>query len=134
MPFHQHPFDEEIIHDLSNAPWPSYTILCPLYREKAVVPQFVDAMKALDYPSDCLQVLFLTEEDDEETRKAILALNLPAHFQVVTVPQGTPKTKPRACNYGLQQATGEYVVIFDAEDIPDPLQLKKAVLTFASTM
>jgi cellulose synthase/poly-beta-1,6-N-acetylglucosamine synthase-like glycosyltransferase len=127
------PFNKKIIHDLADAPWPSYTILCPLYREKAVVPQFVNAMKALDYPSDCLQVLFLTEEDDEETREAILALKLPTHFQVVTVPQGTPKTKPRACNYGLQQATGEYVVIFDAEDIPDPLQLKKAVLTFAST-
>ena len=126
------PFNDEIIHDLADAPWPSYTILCPLYREKAVVPQFVNAMKALDYPSDCLQVLFLTEEDDQETREAILALNLPAHFQVVTVPQGTPKTKPRACNYGLQQATGDYVVIFDAEDIPDPLQLKKAILTFAS--
>src|ERR1019366_1029376 len=127
------PFNDKIIHELSNAPWPRYTVLCPLYREKAIVPQFVSAMQQLDYPSDCLQVLFLTEQDDEETRRAILALNLPSHFQVLTVPQGTPKTKPRACNYGLQHATGDYVVIFDAEDIPDPLQLKKAILTFAST-
>jgi cellulose synthase/poly-beta-1,6-N-acetylglucosamine synthase-like glycosyltransferase len=126
------PFDESIIADLAKAPWPAYTILCPLYHEKAVVSQFVNAMKALDYPADCLQVLFLTEEDDTETRDALRAMTLPAGYEIVTVPQGTPKTKPRACNYGLQQATGEYVVIFDAEDVPDPLQLKKAVLAFAS--
>jgi len=59
-------------------------------------------------------------------------MKLPNHFHVITVPDGQPRTKPRACNYGLLQATGKFVVIYDAEDIPDPLQLKKAVLTFAN--
>ncbi|HET7640613.1 MAG TPA: glycosyltransferase family 2 protein, partial [Ktedonobacteraceae bacterium] len=67
-----------------------------------------------------------------ETRNAIRALALPPHFKIVTVPAGTPRTKPRACNYGLMQATGQYTVIYDAEDIPEPTQLKKAVLTFAN--
>ena len=124
--------DDEIIDALKDADWPPYTILCPLYKEARVVPQFVKAMKAIDYPADKLQILFLTEADDVETRKAILALNLPRSFSVITVPDGSPRTKPRACNYGLVEATGEYVVIYDAEDVPDPLQLKKAVLTFAN--
>jgi len=124
--------DDAIVHALADADWPQYTILCPLYREAEVVPQFVQAMLALDYPADKLQILFLTEENDAETRKAIAALRLPQHFSIVTVPDGQPRTKPRACNFGLLQATGEYVVIYDAEDIPDPLQLKKAVLTFAN--
>ena len=111
--------------------WPSYTILCPLYHEAGVAEQFVRAMRLIDYPTDRLQVLFLTEEDDMETREALLGMRLPEHFEVVTVPDGSPRTKPRACNYGLLRATGDFVVIFDAEDIPDPLQLKKAVLTFA---
>ncbi len=123
--------DDTIVQALTNADWPHYTILCPLYREAQIVPQFVRAMKALDYPADKLQILFLTEMDDIETRDAIRSLSLPEHFKIVTVPDGTPRTKPRACNYGLLLATGSYVVIFDAEDIPDPLQLKKAVLTFA---
>ena len=104
----------------------------PLYREAQVVPQFVQAMLALDYPPEKLQILFLTEEDDAETRNAIRALSLPPHFKILVVPDGKPRTKPRACNYGLMHAQGPYVVIYDAEDIPDPLQLKKAVLTFAS--
>ncbi len=124
--------DDEIITSLRDAEWPIYTILCPLYREAQVVPQFVKAMRALDYPTEKLQILFLTEEDDAETRDAIRALKLPRHFQIVTVPDGSPRTKPRACNYGLMEAIGQYVVIYDAEDIPDPLQLKKAVLTFAN--
>ncbi|GAC1661467.1 MAG: hypothetical protein PVS3B3_32100 [Ktedonobacteraceae bacterium] len=122
---------DALVHALADVDWPSYTILCPLYHEVAVVPQFVQAMKALDYPVDKLQILFLTEEDDEETRDAIECLNLPSHFEIVIVPKGQPRTKPRACNYGLLKAIGEYVVIYDAEDIPDPLQLKKAILTFA---
>ncbi len=124
--------DDTIVHALVDADWPRYTILCPLYRETEVVPQFVQAMQALDYPTDKLQILFLTEEDDVETREAIEAMHLPQHFSIVIVPAGEPRTKPRACNFGLLQATGDYVVIYDAEDIPDPLQPKKAILTFAN--
>jgi cellulose synthase/poly-beta-1,6-N-acetylglucosamine synthase-like glycosyltransferase len=130
LPAEEH-IDETIVHALADAEWPRYTILCPLYREVEVVPQFVQAMQALDYPEDKLQILFLTEEDDASTRLAIQAMHLPAHFSIITVPDGKPRTKPRACNYGLIQATGDYIVIYDAEDIPDPLQLKKAVLAFA---
>jgi cellulose synthase/poly-beta-1,6-N-acetylglucosamine synthase-like glycosyltransferase len=124
--------EDGIVHGLKDSEWPPYTILCPLYKEAQVVPQFVQAMQALDYPSDKLQILFLTETDDRATRDAIRAMNLPPHFKIVTVPDGKPRTKPRACNYGLMQTMGTYVVIFDAEDVPDPLQLKKAVLTFAN--
>lgn len=117
--------------DQMGAQWPSYTILCPLFKEVAVAPQFVQAISALNYPADKLQVLFLTEENDPQTRAALLSMRLPAHFTVLTVPKGTPQTKPRACNFGLLQATGQFVVIFDAEDKPEPNQLKKAILTFA---
>lgn len=124
--------EDTLVNALAGADWPMYTILCPLYREAEVVPQFVKAMSALDYPTEKLQILFLTEKDDNSTRQAIQALHLPPHFTIITVPPGEPRTKPRACNFGLLQARGNYVVIYDAEDIPDPLQLKKAVLAFAN--
>ncbi len=123
---------DDIIKALKDAEWPEYTILCPLYKEAQVVPQFVQAMMALDYPAEKLQILFLTEEDDDGTRNAIRALSLPPHFKIIVIPDGKPRTKPRACNYGLMLARGQYVVIYDAEDIPDPLQLKKALLAFAN--
>lgn len=51
--------DDELLNALKDANWPPYTILCPLYKEARVVPQFVKAMKAIDYPADKLQILFL---------------------------------------------------------------------------
>lgn len=113
--------------------WPTYTILCPLYKEWQVIPQFVTAMSHLDYPKDKLQVMLLLEEDDKETIKEVGNYDLPPYFQTVIVPDSKPKTKPKASNYGLSKATGEYIVIFDAEDVPDPLQLKKAVIAFEKT-
>jgi hypothetical protein len=95
--------------------WPRYTIFCPLYREVAVVPQFVRAMSNMDYPHDKLEVQLLLEEDDTETVEEIRNMVLPPYFKIIVVPDALPKTKPKACNYGLLQATGEYAVIYDAE-------------------
>jgi glycosyltransferase XagB len=121
--------DEEIAA-LDERHLPMYTILVPLYKEAAIVPRLVRDINALDYPRTRLDVKLLCEEDDQETVAKIRAMELPPHFHLVVVPDSQPKTKPKACNYGLQLATGSYCVIFDAEDRPDPDQLKKAVIAF----
>jgi cellulose synthase/poly-beta-1,6-N-acetylglucosamine synthase-like glycosyltransferase len=51
-------------------------------------------------------------------------------MSIVRVPKVRIDTKPLVCNYGLRFATGNYTVIYDAEDKPEPDQLKKAVLGF----
>lgn len=111
--------------------WPTYTIFCPLYKEWNVVPQFTKAMSALDYPKDRLQVMLLLEEDDKQTIAEVTRMELPPYFTTLVVPHSVPKTKPKALNYGLMHATGDYVVIYDAEDIPEPMQLKKVVAGFS---
>jgi cellulose synthase/poly-beta-1,6-N-acetylglucosamine synthase-like glycosyltransferase len=112
---------------------PRYTILVPLYKEANVVARLAGGIEALDYPKTKLDVRLLCEQDDEETVQAIRALSLPPHFKLVIVPDSQPRTKPKACNYGLLQADGEIVVIYDAEDRPDPDQLKKIVAAFRKT-
>ena len=118
------------INAVKDADWGTYTVFCPLYKEWRVLPQFIKAMSNLDYPKDKLQVLLLLEEDDKETIDQVQQSSLPDYFDVVAVPHSYPKTKPKAMNYGLQSARGEYIVIFDAEDIPDTDQLKKAFVVF----
>lgn len=110
--------------------WPSYTIFCPLYKEGNVIPQFIEAIEKIDYPKDKLQVILLLEEDDNKTIDKAKSINLPSYFNIKIIPNSHPKTKPKALNYGLQYAKGEYCVVYDAEDIPDPLQLKKVVIAF----
>jgi cellulose synthase/poly-beta-1,6-N-acetylglucosamine synthase-like glycosyltransferase len=109
---------------------PKYTILVPLYREAAVLPTLVEGIESLDYPKVKLDVRLLLEHDDHETIAAARKANLPSYFTLVVVPNSSPKGKPKACNYGMIQARGEYVVIYDAEDLPEPDQLKKAVIAF----
>jgi hypothetical protein len=109
---------------------PLYTILVPLYHETETLGRLVEGIGRLDYPKDKLDVLFLLEEDDRDTRAAFARLHLPAHIRGVVVPDMQPKTKPKACNLGLHLARGKYLVIYDAEDRPEPDQLKKAVVAF----
>ncbi len=110
---------------------PGYAILVPLRNEWEVIPGLVAALRALDYPSDRLDIIFVTEADDAGTRTALGAAELAAHMRVVTVPAGRPRTKPRALNYALQDARGDLVAVYDAEDVPDRDQLLKAAAAFA---
>lgn len=111
--------------------YPTYTVLCPLYKETEVLPQFVRAMQRLEYPREKLQILLLLEENDAETIEAARYMKLPPPFETVIVPHSEPKTKPKAMNYGLKRATGTHVVVYDAEDMPESDQLKKAVVAFS---
>ena len=120
----------EEIASLDDAELPMYTVLVPVFREARVVGRLVENLGRLDYPSDRLEIIILVEEDDDETRDAIARSQPPENFVVLTIPKGAPQTKPRACNAGLQVARGEYLVIYDAEDAPEPDQLKKTVVAF----
>lgn len=112
-------------------PLPSYTALVPLHSEAEVIGQLIDSLSRINYPADQLEILLIIEADDEATRLALAGAQLAPNMRVVTVPPGHPRTKPRALNYALQEATGEYIVVFDAEDEPQPDQLRRAVEAFA---
>jgi len=111
---------------------PPYTVIAPLYREAEIAPHLVEALCALDYPADRLQIIMVLESDDHETRDALSALDLPTFIRVLVAPPGHPRTKPRACNVALERATGTLVTIYDAEDRPDPGQLREAAARFAT--
>ena len=127
---HEYKVTDEEVTSLDESTLPTYSILCPLYKEAFIVPQFLEGIAKIDWPKDKLDVMFLLEEDDVETIEAFNNMTLPYYARTVIVPHSQPKTKPKACNYGLTFAQGEYLVIYDAEDVPDPLQLKKAYIAF----
>lgn len=118
--------------DLNNNNLPIYTILIPLYKEKAVVvKQLLIAINNFDYDLNKLDILLLLEEDDIPTQLEIKTLEKEFKFTTLIVPHSLPKTKPKACNYALKYIKGQYLTIYDVEDIPEPLQLKKAIYEFS---
>lgn len=126
-------FNDDDLKKLKSSELPIYTILVPLYKEANVLPHFLSSMERMNYPKNKLDVMLLLEEDDKDTIKVAQELNLPSYVRSIIVPHSLPKTKPKACNFGLSMAKGEYVVIYDAEDQPDPDQLKKAILGFKNS-
>ncbi len=109
---------------------PIYTILLPVYKEDKLIRKLIWNLRSLDYPRGKLDVKLLIEEDDDKTLNAVRNLDFPANFETIVVPFHMPKTKPKACNYGLHFCRGEYLAIYDAEDVPDSDQLKKCVVLF----
>ncbi|MFM9653761.1 glycosyltransferase, partial [Streptomyces galilaeus] len=91
-----------------------------LYREEKILPHLIKALNALDYPKNLLEVKLLIEEDDDKTISAMKKIKLPNFIELIYIPVSHPRTKPKACNYGLQFAKGKYVTIYDAEDRPSP--------------
>ena len=111
---------------------PRYSILVPLYQEAEMVAPLVRHLTRLDYPSDRLEILLLCEPDDAATIASARTVAQDARFRLVVCPAALPRTKPRACNVGLQQARGDLCVIFDAEDRPALDQLRRAAELFAA--
>ncbi len=110
---------------------PTYTVLMAAYHESGIIERTIRSLELLDYPRDRLEILLLLEAGDTETIVAARAARPLPHIRIVEVPEAEPKTKPKACNYGLQLSSGELVTVFDAEDRPDPLQLRRAAVAFA---
>ncbi|MCR5735020.1 MAG: glycosyltransferase [Lachnospiraceae bacterium] len=123
-------FTKKEIEAIDEQKLPIYTILIPVYRETEVIHHLIERIEKMDYPKYKLDVRILMEEDDTEMVEAVKKMNLPHYFIPVIVPYSHPKTKPKACNYGLIGCKGDYVVIYDAEDRPEHDQLKKAYLAF----
>jgi len=109
---------------------PIYTVMIALYREAMSVAPLLQAIDDLDYPREKLDVILITELNDDSTRQAIARLQPMPHVHVLTVPAIGPQTKPKALNFALPFARGSYVAVFDAEDRPEPAQLRAALDAF----
>ncbi len=121
---------KEEVKAVKNDTLPVYTILLPVYKEDKLIRKLIWNLRSLDYPRGKLDVKLLIEEDDDKTLNAVRNLDFPANFETIVVPFHMPKTKPKACNYGLFFCKGIYLTIYDAEDVPDSDQLKKVVSLF----
>lgn len=109
---------------------PIVSVMVALYRESNIAPRLVKRLGRLDYPEELLDVLLVVEADDHLTRAALDRSDLPGWMRVVVVPDGTVKTKPRALNFALDHCRGSIVGVYDAEDAPEPDQIRKVVQRF----
>lgn len=113
-----------------DASLPVYTVIVALYREAAAVEQLIASLDALDWPREKLDIKLVLEADDHATRTALEAMRLRQPYELVIAPAIGPRTKPKALNIALPFARGLFVTVFDAEDRPEPDQLRRAFAAF----
>lgn len=110
---------------------PVVSVMVPLFREDDIAPRLIRRIGRIDYPKELLDILLVVEDDDLATQAALSRRTLPRWMRIVTVPAGPIRTKPRALNYALDFCRGRIVGIWDAEDAPDPGQIRTVVRRFA---
>ncbi|WP_268236590.1 glycosyltransferase family 2 protein [Caldalkalibacillus thermarum] len=102
-------------------------ILIPAHNEEVVIKETLEAMCALEYPGK-LNVFLL---DDRSTdRTAEIAKEFQKTFSrvhYISVPPGKPRGKARVLNYGLSVTQADYIVVFDADNRPEPSAVKLLV-------
>ena len=109
----------------------SYVIVVALYREAGQVENLVKALDQLRWPEGKKKINLVCEIDDPQTINAVLSLRR-RDIGLFIVPDGQPRTKPRALNFAVQHVKGDYLVLYDAEDRPHPNQLLEAANRFGS--
>lgn len=109
---------------------PVVSLLVPLYHEARMLPALLQRLARLDYPPELLDICLVVEEADAETRGALAGCRLPPWLRVIVVPDAALRTKPRALNFALDFCRGAIVGVYDAEDAPEPAQIRKVVARF----
>jgi cellulose synthase/poly-beta-1,6-N-acetylglucosamine synthase-like glycosyltransferase len=117
------------------AEWPSVTVQLPLYNERYVARRLLDAVGALDYPSDRLEIQVLDDSTDDTG--AIIdetASRLRARGLTVVHLHRRERTgfKAGALAAGLKEARGEFVAVFDADAVPEADFLRKTIPHFSA--
>lgn len=121
-------------HQVVSLGTPSVTIQLPIYNEKYVAARLVDAVCAMDYPKDKMKIMVLDDSDDVTTDILHDLINRYKKdgFDIIHIRRGTRNGyKAGALKYAMNLTNTEYVAIFDADFIPQPWFLKKAIPYFA---
>lgn len=140
------------IYNLKNFEYPVVTILLPVYREEITLPYLLKSVSELNYPKDKLDIQLLVEPDDHLTIKSLLSIsyddipggnvefvdknpvkvslwgNTVVKMTYIYLYPPNSRAKPKSLNKGLSSAEGKYLIIYDAEDRPQPDQLLRMVI------
>ncbi len=98
----------------------TFTALVPASHEEAVIEDTIKAINNINYPTDLKEIIVLCRDDDTKTKNKVnqTIQNLGNSNITILTFNSNPKNKPHALNIGLNQAKGEIVTVFDAEDEP----------------
>ena len=118
---------------IADADLPIVTVQLPMFNEMYVAEKLIDVIARFDYPKDKLEIHILDDSTDETQSiaankvKEYKDLGYKIEYIHRTNRQGY---KAGALKEGMDQATGEFLAIFDADFEPHPDFLRKTIPYF----
>ncbi len=112
--------------------YPKFSILIPMHNEEKVVATTLDAILKINYPKDKIEVVCIDDASTDRTGEICeqYRARFPQIFKVVHRPREAVRGKAAALNDGLDHATGDYIVIFDADHKAHPEILNRFLAKF----
>jgi cellulose synthase/poly-beta-1,6-N-acetylglucosamine synthase-like glycosyltransferase len=115
--------------------YPFVTVQLPIYNEYYVIARLIDAVAKFDYPKDRFEIHILDDSTDETV--ALVAAKVEEYqakgFQIEQIiRQARQGFKAGALRDAMVHAKGEFIAIFDADFVPDPIFLQKTIPHFAN--
>ncbi|MFX3622950.1 MAG: glycosyltransferase [Ectobacillus sp.] len=101
---------------------PKVSVLIPAHNEEVVIRQTLTAMSKLKYLKSELEVIVINDNSSDRTGEICEEFmeKYPFIKLVTTVPPFAGRGKSSALNQGFAQATGDYIVVYDADNEPEP--------------
>jgi cellulose synthase/poly-beta-1,6-N-acetylglucosamine synthase-like glycosyltransferase len=112
---------------------PPVTVLVACKNEEAVVSVLVENLLRLDYPADRLQLVVVDDGSTDRTGPLLdTAATADPRLACLHRPPGAGGGKSGALNAALALATGEIIVVFDADHHPRADVVRRLVRHFAN--
>jgi len=115
---------------LSKERLPTVSIIVPVKDEEKVVGRLLEAFLKVDYPPEKREIVIVEDGSVDKTVRICAEYAKRYPVQVRLVRRSMSDGKPSALNYGLKQVRGEIVAVFDADNVPEPDALMRAVEYF----
>jgi cellulose synthase/poly-beta-1,6-N-acetylglucosamine synthase-like glycosyltransferase len=112
--------------------FPVVSILIASFNERYVIGKSLEAMKALDYPKDKLQVVVADDSDDQTVEvidEKVRDLNQSGIRAVVSRRPNREHFKCGALNKAMESVVGDYVLLLDADSTVPPDIIMKGIDT-----
>lgn len=123
-------FDDKKIFSFDE---PSVTVLIPAHNEEKVIEKTLKSVHDLDYPVEKLEIVVINDNSTDKTLEILENLQKKyVNLRIINTGKEGGKGKSNALNIGLQKTSGEYVVVYDADNTPERKSLRYLVYTILS--
>lgn len=117
-------------NDIYSSKMKSITILIPMHNEEQVLSYVLDSLLECDYDRDRLEIIPINDNSTDRTKELLDEYHKKYEFIRPLHRDCPDRGKPVGLNDAMEIATGEIIIVFDADYRPAKDMLKQLAIAF----